>query len=78
MRLLLSKTQDNVEYIQKIEVVFNGDKDYYFTVTEPTGDWMISSDYENSVYFTAIQVSVSLCSVRASKRLILLTARIFI
>lgn len=45
------KTQDNVEYIQKIEVVFNGDKDYYFTVTEPTGDWMISSDYENSVYF---------------------------
>ncbi len=51
MRLLLSKTQDNVEYIQKIEVVFNGDKDYYFTVTEPTGDWMISSDYENSVYF---------------------------
>lgn len=45
------KTSDNVEHIQKIEVVFNAENDYCFTVTEPTGDWMVTGDTADSVYF---------------------------
>lgn len=45
------KTSDSVEHIQKIEVVFNAENDYYFTVTEPTGDWMVTGDTADSVYF---------------------------
>ena len=45
------KTSDGVEHVQKIEVVFNSDDDYYFTVTEPTGDWIATSDYDNQMYF---------------------------
>lgn len=45
------KTSDGVEHVQKIEVVFNSDDDYYFTVTEPTGDWIAADDYGDQMYF---------------------------
>jgi len=38
------------EDLMKIDIVFNSETDYYFTVTETGGDWIVSSE-RNDTYF---------------------------